>query len=231
MENNTTEVPVNKHYKDTVFRSLFNEKNTLLSLYNAIIGTNYANPDDLSIVTLENVIYMKHKDDIACTIDLQLALFEHQSSVNPNMPLRYLRYSVDLFAKLTVGQNIYSKHQILLPNPTFVVLYNGTEPQPERKIMRLSDSYMGVSNDRESNLELIVTQLNINDGFNEDLKQKCPELFGYCHFVSLVRSYMKEADSTIEQAVDKAIDTCIDEDILSDFLKANRKDVKEMSIY
>ena len=118
-----------------------------------------------------------------------------------------------------------------MSTPTFVVLYNGVESQPERRSLLLSDAYTGSSDDNEPNLELVVTQLNINDGFNEDLKQQCPELFGYCRFVSLTRSYREDFACTIAEAVDKAINTCINEGILADFLRKNRKEVFEMSIY
>ena len=54
-----------RNYKDTLFRMIFREKENLLSLYNAMNGTNYSNPEDLEIVTLENAIYMGMKNDIA----------------------------------------------------------------------------------------------------------------------------------------------------------------------
>ena len=224
IETNATEATVNRKHKDTVFRSIFKEKRALLSLYNALFDTGYDNPDDLTVVTLENAIYMKHKDD------LRLALIEPQSYVNPNMPLRMLKYVVDLFSKIAIDENIYSRRRILLPEPTFIVLYNGTDPQPERKVMYLSDSFMRES-DTEPNLELKVIQLNINDNFNEDLKQNCPELFGYSHFVSLIRAGLNTYDGDINKATDYAIDTCIKEGILADFFKKNRKEVAMMSIY
>ena len=58
---------IKRNYKDTVFRMIFSDKKELLSLYNAINGTNHTNPDDLTVTTLDNAIYM---------------------TVNPNMPLR-----------------------------------------------------------------------------------------------------------------------------------------------
>ena len=85
-----TEPHTNRKYKDTVFRMLFKEKENLLSLYNAVNGTNYTNVDDLEITTLENAVYMNYKNDISFVFDFELALYEHQSTVNPNMPLRDL---------------------------------------------------------------------------------------------------------------------------------------------
>ncbi len=132
---------VKRNYKDSVFRMLFSDKASLLSLFNALTGSHYENPDELEIVTLDNVIYMSYKNDQACMLDMQMHLYEHQSSVNPNMPLRYLPYITDTYERLIVNENIYGKKRIRLPEPQFVVFYNGTEPQPERKILRLSDSF------------------------------------------------------------------------------------------
>ena len=68
-----------RNYKDTVFRMLFSDRENLLSLYNAVIGKNYKNPEELEIVTLENAIYMGMKNDLAFIIDTNLYLYEHQS--------------------------------------------------------------------------------------------------------------------------------------------------------
>ena len=46
----------NRNYKDTVFRMLFSDRKNLLSLYNAVSGAHYDDPEKLEIVTLENTI-------------------------------------------------------------------------------------------------------------------------------------------------------------------------------
>ena len=51
------EETANRKYKDTLFRMIFSNKRELLSLYNALNGTNYTNKDELVIITLENAIY------------------------------------------------------------------------------------------------------------------------------------------------------------------------------
>ena len=78
----------NRKYKDTVFRMLFSDRKNLLSLYNAINETSYTDAAQLEIVTLENAIYMGMKNDLAFIINTNLFLYEHQSTYNPNMPLR-----------------------------------------------------------------------------------------------------------------------------------------------
>jgi len=48
----------------------------------------------LKITTLENAIYLNMKNDVSCVFDFELSLYEHQSTVNPNIPLRNLIYVV-----------------------------------------------------------------------------------------------------------------------------------------
>ena len=55
----------NMKYKDRVFRMIFGYekyKENLLELFNALNDTNYTNPDDLEINTLDDVFYMKMKN-------------------------------------------------------------------------------------------------------------------------------------------------------------------------
>ena len=214
-------------FRDTVFRMLFKEKEELLSLFNAINGTQYENAEDLEINTLENAVYMSMKNDISCVLDMRMNLYEHQSTVNPNMPLRYLIYVTSLYEKRIRNKDLYSRKQIPLPTPKFVVLYNGEEEQPARKEMRLSEAFMADTG--EINLELVVLQLNINKSFNSELKKKCQKLHEYTLYVDMVRKYRREC--TLEDAVEKAVSECIRKGILKDFLRKNRAEVVRMSIF
>ncbi len=220
------EAPVQRNYKDSIFRMLFKDKRELLSLFNAIAGTNYDDPEELEITTLENAIYMSVKNDISCVLDLQLHLYEHQSTVNPNMPLRYLLYVGTMYEKWLIHANIYSRRRISLPTPKFIVLYNGVEEQPERRVMKLSDSF--AADTGEINLELVVVQLNINAGFNEKLKKDCHTLWEYALYVERVRKYRKRMP--FPEAVERAVTECIREGILEEFLRKNRAEVIRMSI-
>ncbi len=216
-----------RDYKDTIFRMIFSEKKKLLALYNAVNGTDYDNPDELEITTLENAVYMTVKNDISCVIDMRLDLYEHQSTVNPNMPLRDLDYISKSYARFYDGSDIYTTRLIRLPNPRFIVFYNGEEEQPARKEMRLSNAYTH----RESNpsMELIVTQININPGYIDAVLEQCPSVKEYMQYVDRVRTYQK--DMSLEKAVMCAVDECISEGILADFLRKNKAEVISMSIY
>ena len=110
---------VNRNYKDTIFRMLFSDRKNLLSLYNAINGTSYMNPEDLEIVTLENAIYMGMKNDLSFIIDTNLFLYEHQSTYTPNMPLRDLFYISAEYQKLV---NKKYQHRTLL---YFIMVQSG----------------------------------------------------------------------------------------------------------
>ena len=86
-----TEAKTNRKYKDSVFTLLFGEKNNLLELYNAIRNTNYGSDTDIRITTLDDVLFMERINDISFVIEGKLVvLIEHQSTVNPNMPLKML---------------------------------------------------------------------------------------------------------------------------------------------
>ena len=81
-------MPVNRKYKDSLFRDMFNNKEKLLELYNAIEGTDYKDPNAIEINTLEDVFSIGMKNDISFRIYDKLVLIEHQSTINENMPLR-----------------------------------------------------------------------------------------------------------------------------------------------
>lgn len=218
---------VERTYKDRIFRLIFKEKKELLSLYNAIGGTAYENPEELEINTLENAIYMSMKNDISFVIDSRMSLYEHQSTCNPNMPLRNLLYVASLLSKLTRDKNLYGTSLIRIPTPRFVVFYNGTTKQPEREEFRLSDSYEIQS--EEIGLELKVLMLNINPGYNGELLKNCKTLRDYVIYVDKVRTYAKEMN--LDEAVDRAITECIAENILAEFLTSNKAEAKSMSIF
>ena len=214
-------IVANRNYKDTVFRKLFSERKNLLSLYNAINGTAYTDENALEIVTLESAIYMGMKNDLAFIIDTNLFLFEHQSTYNPNIPLRDLFYISGEYQKLVDQKSIYSSTLLKLPEPNFIVFYNGTEKKADRWVNCLSDAYEKHIGD--PNLELKVITLNINEGYNKDLMKQCKILREYAQYVEKVREYASTMD--LNAAVEKAVDECIHQGILEEFLRANRMEV------
>ncbi len=138
MTETQNEIRVARNHKDRLFRMIFREKKELLSLYNAVNGTSYTNAEDLEIVTLENAIYMNMKNDLAFIMDSYLNLYEHQSTYSPNMPLRDLFYIAKELQGQVNHRDLYRNTLIKIPTPRFLVFYNGSEEQAEKKYLRLS---------------------------------------------------------------------------------------------
>ncbi|MCH5263661.1 MAG: hypothetical protein J1F42_12165 [Lachnospiraceae bacterium] len=222
-----SETKVQRNYKDSIFRMLFKDRENLLSLYNALNQTGYTDVSGLEITTLENAVYMNYKNDVSFVFDFKLMLYEHQSTVNPNMPLRDLFYVADILQKRTYDKDLYGSKLIKIPSPRFVVFYNGTDPQPERQTLKLSDAYEKKLDTPE--LELTVTMYNINYGCNEEIMDACRTLKEYVMYVERIRTYTRQMP--LSEAVEKAVDECIAEGILSEFLKKKRAEAIKMSIY
>ena len=216
----------NRQYKDTVFRMLFSEKENLLSLYNAVTGNTYQNADDLKIVTLENAIYMGMKNDLAFMLETNIYLYEHQSTLNPNIPLRDLIYIGIEYQQYVDDKSLYSSRLQKIPVPKFMVFYNGTDAVDDRVELRLSNAYEHLAG--EPDLELKVLMLNVNEGHNKELMEQCQTLKEYAIYVARVRKYTSEMN--LNDAVARAIDECIKEGILVEFLRKNRSEVKMVSI-
>lgn len=220
-------VGINRTYKDTLFRMIFREKRSLLSLYNAVNGTAYTNENDLEIVTLENAIYMNMKNDVAFVMIDYLNMYEHQSTYNPNMPLRNLFYICREYEKIVDKKSLYLSTPVKIPTPRFIVFYNGLEELPEQKILKLSDLFQ--ISDMEPELELKVHMLNINLGYNEEIMNQCKLLREYMQYVKMVRSYVEILP--IEEAVNRAVTECIREGILAEFLEKFRREAIQVSIF
>ena len=216
-----------RNYKDTVFRMLFSDRKNLLSLYNAVSGAHYDDPEKLEIVTLENAIYMGMKNDLAFIIDTDLFLYEHQSTYNPNMPLRDLFYISSEYQKLVDKRSLYSSLLQKIPAPQFIVFYNGTEKKKDSWVNHLSEAFENLSG--APKLELEVLTININEGHNSELMEQCQTLREYAQYVACVRRYAKEFE--LNEAVKLAVDECIRNNILSEFLRANKSEVIAMSIF
>ena len=207
---------------------LFSEPEHLLSLYNAVTGKDYRDPDALNVVTLENAVYMGMKNDLAFVLEMGMYLYEHQSTYNPNIPLRDLFYIASEYQALADGKSLYSSGIQKIPTPKFLVFYNGLDRKvPDRMELRLSDAYENPVD--EPDLELKVTMLNINAGHNEELMNSCHVLQEYARYVARVRKYV--AEMPLDEAVERAVTECIREGILAEFLKKNRAEVVKVSIF
>ncbi|MHC6201647.1 RpnC/YadD family protein [Breznakiellaceae bacterium SP9] len=216
------------HYKDSLFRSLFSDKQALLDLYNSIKGTHYDEQTELIINTLPETLFTHQRNDVSFLIDRRLVLLaEHQSTINENMPYRFLLPMAHVFENgITDKRLVYRQKLLKLPRPEFLVLYNGTAPYPDEKELRLSDAFMDVEGYTDIRLELTVKVYNINKGHNEQLVEKSDVLSGYVVFVDRVRVFhkqvaeeypgMREKD-ILTIAIARAIEYCKAHGILTEF--------------
>lgn len=222
---------VNKKYKDRLFCLLFgNEeyKDNILSLYNALCHTSYTNVEDIQIYTIDDVIYIKMKNDVSILLDSFLYLWEQQSTFNPNMPIRGFMYFGKMYDRYITENsfNIYGKTIIKLPTPRYTVLYNGMDEQPSFMQLRLSDSF--INPDSSGDFEWTASMVNLNDGKNEDLLNNCRPLKDYMTLINEIRKNSKIMN--FENAVDTAVTYCIEHDVLKAFLLKHRAEVKDVCI-
>ena len=194
---------IHRKYKDRVFRIIFRDKKELPELYNVVNDSAYTNPDELTITTIEDVVYMGMKNDLSFIIGDVMNLYEHQSSYSPNLPLRGLFYFASLYRERIedVKQKLYMNVPLHIPFPQYIVFYNGTKQEPERQELKLSDLFVKM--------------------------EKCVTLREYSRFVAMIRQQMS-GELPFEEAVERAVDTCIRQGILSEILRKNRSEVIDM---
>lgn len=214
------DVKPNRQHKDVLFKYVLKDKVDLLELYNAINDSAYTDPEELEYNTLEDAVYLGIKNDVSFIIHNSMNLYEHQSTMNPNMPLRGLFYFSSLYKKY-VGDSldIYSKKLVRLPTPQYIVFYNGMDELPDRMELRLSDAFMISA--QKPNLECVATVMNINSGHNENIVGKCGKLFQYIQFHGKIREF-RELGYAMEEAVEQAVSYCVEHDILRQILVENR---------
>ena len=223
----------NSKHKDTLFRCIFTfKKEWLLELYNAVNGTAYTNPDDITFTTIGDAVYIEMKNDISFLISEIMNFYEHQSTFNPNMPVRMLIYSGMVYSRYVEDKNndfnLYGSRINKLPVPKCVCFYNGKTSKPDVSVLKLSDAF-GPENKTEPDIEVKVTMLNINYGHNLKLMEACKPLQEYAWFVNEIRSNQSKQLNT-ETSIDRAIDTMPDDYRIKSYLLNNRAEVKRMCI-
>ena len=220
---------INKKYKDRLFRLIFQDRKDLLELYNAVNNSNYTDPEELTITTIEDVVYMGMKNELSFLIDDVLNLYEHQSSFSPNLPLRGLFYFSSLYREQIepVKQRLYTNSPLYIPFPQYLAFYNGTKEEPERQELKLSDLFIQNGKKAIPALECTAVVLNINLGHNRKLMEKCKALKEYAQFIAMIRENVGTG-MIFEEAVENTVDNCIEKGILSEILRRNRAEVIEM---
>ena len=219
---------VNREYKSSLFTYMLSHKEYALQVYNVLNNSNYTNPEDVEITTLENVVFINIRNDVSFVLDNIFNLYEHQSTYNPNMPLRSLFYVSDSYERMIKEKNlnIFGSKLLKIPTPKCVVFYNGEKEYPDKMILNLSDAFENKGT--ESDIELRVTMLNINYSHNKELLDKCEVLRGYSLYNEKFREYNKLEEVNKTEAAHKALDYCIQQNVLADFFKKRRNEVVGM---
>ena len=218
-----------RNHKDRLFRFLFgNEahKDWTLSLYNALNGSSYDDPEAIEFNTLEDVLYLKMKNDISFILSWQLSMWEHQSTWNPNMPVRFLNYLSGVYEGIIEEseESRYGRRLIPLPAPRCVVFYNGQDKEFSQEMLRLSDSF---PKGKESDVEVTVHVININDGKNESLISSCQPLKEYSWLIQRMRMYYDDGISW-DLSIDRAISDMPEDFLIKPILVKQKVSVKEM---
>ena len=235
-----TQEKTNRNYKDSVFVDLFahdvTAKENFISLYNALHGTNLdAKTTDVQPVMLEKVLYMKDYNDIAMLIDGKIViLIEHQSTINQNMPFRFLEYIARIYEKITTKDEKFGRKLVKLPVPEFYVFYNGKDDYPTESVMKLSDAFMQLDGDSELKnqlenanypLEISVKVININVDKENPILKHCKTLKQYSEFIEQVRSNI---ENDVPEPFTNAIKEAIKKGFLSDYLNRKSTEVQNM---
>ena len=216
---------INRRYKDRLFYALFGSeerKRLTLELYNAINQTDYDNPDDLQLNTIEDVVYMGMKNDVSFLLASDLNMYEQQSTWNPNMPLRcflYAAHALEKYLRDTRNSSrLLTSTLVKVPTPRLVVLYNGIQENDDT-VLSLSDCFENPGGD----IDVIVHVYNINPGHR--LPDCCRPLEDYSRFVSAYRDRITAVGA--EQAANEALDS-LPEGEVKDYILSQKGEVIDM---
>ena len=222
----------NREYKSTVFTSYFSIPEHAEKLYEGLDqelrlkAHAEIKPEDIVFETLDGVLYMARKNDLAFTVRKKiLVIGEHQSSVNENMPLRGAIYYGRTMEKLVPSRAIYRKKRISIPTPEFYIFYNGKEPQPLEQILSLSDSYLEKTD--SPMLELKVKVINVNLSAGHPILKKCRPLYEYSWFMWQVREYLENGEDR-DAAIRQAMEDCVRQGIMTDYIQKHGSEVRNM---
>ena len=231
---NTIEGQPQLKIRDRLFIAIFGEdddrsKRWRLDLYNTLNGTNYTDPDALKLNTIENVIFVTMYNDVSFLVDSQMTLYEQQSRPNANMPLRGLFYFSQLYQRFITDNklDLHRSSLIKIPNPRFIVFYNGKPDRAERYELRLSSAFE--QKDGSGKFEWTADVININTNMNESLVKKCKPLYDYIRLVGRIASNQSQK-MEIGQAVREAVEWACEQDLLDGFVREQKENIIGMCL-
>ncbi|MDO5406094.1 MAG: hypothetical protein Q4F28_02045 [Eubacteriales bacterium] len=216
----------NREVKSSAFTSYYGVPENAADLYQALAHASDVDPQSIKYETLQGVLYLARKNDLAFTGDRKvLVVGEHQSTVNENMPLRSVIYYGRTMEKLIEPRAIYKSRRILIPTPEFYMFYNGKEPRPTEWTMNLSDAYL-VKTD-EPMLKLGVKVININPSAHHPILEECQTLYEYSCFMQEIRD-RTDAGLSLDEAIQEAMEVCVKRGIMVEFIREHGTEVRNM---
>lgn len=230
----------NREIKSSVFSDLFGDdelvgKKNFLALYNAIHGSNLKFEEiRMERKIIPQSLYKTFNSDVTMEIDDKIIVFvEHQSTINFNMPLRFLEYFVHILYGIVPARARYRKALYKIPAPEFYVLYNGKAPMSREIELKLSEAFMVSQSDPPCEVKVKVVNIGGKEGLKLPIVQKCGILKEYCRFMEIVlqKEALLQPDCTNEQtkeALEIAIRESIEQGILTDYLTRKSTEVINM---
>ena len=218
-----------KDYRDSLFRFLFGNEETkewTLSLYNAIHDTNLTDKNLINFVDIGDAFFSKYRNDLSFICLNDLEMYEHQSTWNPNMPLRFLLYYLMAMEHLYDRNSkiIYSSTAMKVLTPHFIVLYNGEKPLKSNEL-----KFSGLCASNDSSLEVKVRCIDINHGDGEIL-QKCQCLYEYVYVTERMKTIMKKGqdEETLRRLIGNLLKNLPESFIIKSRLLKYEKEVTGM---
>ena len=225
MEQCNTTQSSNREVKSSAFTTYFSDPKNAAQLYSALEGVEVS-PEDIHFTTLEGVLFVARKNDMAFTVKNRvLVISEHQSTVNHNMPLRDVIYYGRTMEKLIDPKAIYRRKLISIPTPEFFVFYNGDEPFPSEQVLKLSDAYLDKPD--APMLELTVKVININLPEAHAILAQCRPLYEYSWFIQRIKEHLASGMNR-DDSIISAIKDCEKEGIMVDFVRAHGTEAVNM---
>ena len=231
----------NREYKDGMFRAIFKDPAEFRRIASYLLNTDFGPDTPMEEVTLSSPLYMDRKNDVSFLVDGRLIVFtEHQSTVSPNIPLRFLIYVADTYKARFSVKDLHKGRRLTIPRPYFFVFYNGKRKVPQVEKIRLSDMFKDGPEQKNPpfSLDLEIAVYNINISTAPEILHRCDTLAQYEAFVELEQGYENELAQGYEkplsrhekghvrkQAVNLATAECLKRGILTNFLTVHAKEI------
>ena len=204
-----------RDFKSNIFADLFNDEKNAIELFSFFENEDL--PDNTKVVLCDDELskVLALRNDLAFIInDTFIVVSEHQANWNQNMPLRILRYFVDILYTIALDRDsIYSNKLIELPTPKFYVAYNGKEV-PRSHIMRLSDAYF----DKSKGFDLEATAKIVDIEFGRLASRKHPHVLGYSFLISEIHRHLDNGVHR-DMAMKLAVEKCLEEGHLQEYIE------------